>query len=150
MGLNSNGPGIALNSEILTGILLVDDEEEFISTLSERLESRNIESSVVFSGEEALAQIEKKIPRVMVLDLKMPGVDGMEVLRRVKRNSSFTEVIILTGHGSDADKELAKELGAFAYYRKPVDINTLTQTLREAYMRSEKMEDGRISDINDL
>ncbi len=71
----------------------------------------------------------------MVLDLKMPGVNGMDVLRKVKKERPHVEVIILTGHGSEKDKDLAMELGAFAYLEKPVDIEILTKTMKEAYAK---------------
>lgn len=119
--------------ELPPKILLVDDEREFVETLSERLRTRELETTVAYSGEEALSQIEKDEPEVMVLDLKMPGVDGMEVLRRVKKERPNVEVIILTGHGSEKDKALAERLGAFAYLEKPVDISVLTDTMRQAY-----------------
>ncbi len=116
-------------------VLLVDDEREFVQTLSERLQTRQMAPSIAYDGEEALSLMEKDEPEVMVLDLKMPGIDGIEVLRRVKRDHPRTEVIILTGHGSDRERELALELGAFAYLQKPVDINTLANTMKEAYAR---------------
>jgi len=68
-----------------------------------------------------------------VLDLKMPGIDGMEVLRRVKREHPAIEVIILTGHGSEKDRTACMEAGAFAYLQKPVDIEKLSETMRQAY-----------------
>lgn len=71
----------------------------------------------------------------MVLDLKMPGIDGIEVLRRLKKEHPGIEVIILTGHGSEADREMCMQLGAFAYLKKPVDIDVLSQTMREAYAK---------------
>jgi len=77
-------------------ILLVDDEIEFVHALSERLQTRNLESMVVYDGEDALAAVKDDQPEVMVLDLKMPGIDGLEVLRQVKKNHPETEVIILT------------------------------------------------------
>lgn len=116
-------------------ILLVDDEEEFIHTLSERLMTRNLESSIVYNGEQALNYVKEEEPEVMVLDLKMPGIDGLEVLRRVKRDHPNVEVIILTGHGSEREETLAKELGAFAYLHKPVDIDVLASTMKEAYKK---------------
>jgi two-component system response regulator CpxR len=85
-------------------------------------------------------------PEVMVLDLKMPGIDGMEVLRRVKRTNPGTEVIILTGHGSDREEALAAELGAFAYLRKPVDIEVLTETMKAAYRKVEEARRDRSED----
>jgi len=116
-------------------ILLVDDEIEFVHALSERLQTRNLESMVVYDGEDALAVIENDQPEVMVLDLKMPGIDGLEVLRQVKKSHPETEVIILTGHGSEKEEELAIELGAFAYLQKPVDIDKLSETMKNAYKK---------------
>lgn len=131
-------PPSILPSEELTmpsKILLVDDEKEFVHTLSERLETRNLESSVVYDGEQALESVKRDEPEVMVLDLKMPGIDGLEVLRRVKKEHPSVEVIILTGHGSEREEKLSEELGAFAYLHKPVDIDVLTKTLKEAYKK---------------
>lgn len=119
-------------------VLLVDDEQEFVNALSERLQTRKMQPAIAYDGEQALAMIADDEPEVMVLDLKMPGIDGMEVLRRVKRSNPRTEVIILTGHGSDREEVLAAELGAFAYLRKPVDIEVLTETMKAAYHRVEE------------
>ena len=113
--------------------LLVDDEKEFVQTLSERLSTRNLLSDVVYDGEQALAALDEAPPEVMVLDLKMPGIDGIEVLERVKRDHPAVEVIILTGHGSDVERERAEDLGAFAYLQKPVDIDVLARTMKAAY-----------------
>jgi CheY-like chemotaxis protein len=118
--------------------LLVDDEKEYIQTLSDRLQTRDLESTIAYDGEEALSHIEIDDPDVMVLDLKMPGIDGMEVLRKVKKERPHVEVIILTGHGSEQDKNSAMELGAFAYLEKPVDIEILTKTMKDAYDKINK------------
>ena len=116
-------------------ILLVDDEREFVHTLSERLQSRDLDAAVVYDGEEALSFVRSDEPEVMVLDLKMPGIDGIEVLRRVKLDHPAVQVIILTGHGSDKEEQEARRLGAFAYLRKPVDIDRLAEVMREAYRK---------------
>ncbi len=116
-------------------VMLVDDEKEFVHTLSERLQMRDIGTTTVYTGEQALEAIEKDEPEVMVLDLRMPGIDGIEVLRRVKQARPHVEVIVLTGHGSAEDEALAHELGAFAYIEKPVSIQRLTETLQAAYQR---------------
>ncbi|UCD16359.1 MAG: response regulator [Candidatus Zixiibacteriota bacterium] len=126
------------NIEVPPKILLVDDEKEFVHTLSERLQTRNLESSVVYDGEQALDFVKKDEPDVMVLDLMMPGIDGIEVLRRVKSEHPDVEIIILTGHGSEREKALATELGAFAYLQKPVSIDVLAQVMKEAYQRVNK------------
>jgi two-component system response regulator CpxR len=113
-------------------LLLVDDEREFVKTLSERLLMRDVHSATAYDGESALNILTEDEPEVMILDLKMPGIDGIEVLRKVKTTRPEVEVIILTGHGSEADRELCLSLGAFAYLQKPVDIDVLTETLKEA------------------
>ena len=74
----------------------------------------------------------------MILDLKMPGIDGIEVLRRVKKTNPNIEIIILTGHGTEKDKDICMALGAFAYLEKPVDIELLTKTLQAAYAKAGK------------
>jgi two-component system response regulator CpxR len=121
-------------------VLLVDDEREFVQTLSERLLMREMGSTVAYDGQSALQLIQEDEPEVMVLDLKMPGIDGIEVLRRVKQTNPDVEVIILTGHGSDADRDVCMELGAFAYLRKPVDIDILSDTLKKAYEKKHRKQ----------
>jgi CheY-like chemotaxis protein len=116
-------------------VLLVDDEREFVQTLSERLQLRDMGSAVAYGGEEALSVVAEDEPEVMVLDLKMPGVDGLEVLRKVKREHPDVEVIVLTGHGSREVEKLCTEMGACAYLEKPVDVEVLTKTMQEAYRR---------------
>jgi len=118
--------------DIPSKVLLVDDEREFVQTLSERLMMRDMGSAVVYDGESALNLVREDEPEVMILDLKMPGIDGIEVLRRVKGEHPEVEVIILTGHGSEQDRETCMDLGAFAYLHKPVDIDVLSQTLKAA------------------
>ena len=118
--------------EIPSKVLLVDDEREFAETLSERLMMRDMGSAVVYDGESALNLVREDEPEVMVLDLKMPGIDGIEVLRRVKAEHPNIEVVILTGHGSEKDREVCMGLGAFAYLHKPVDIELLSETLKAA------------------
>ncbi len=120
------------NFEAPSRVLLVDDEREFAQTLSERLSMREMGTHAVYSGESALEMVREDEPEVMVLDLKMPGIDGIEVLRRVKKERPDVEVVILTGHGSEKDRETCMELGAFAYLQKPVDIDELSEVLRLA------------------
>jgi len=130
-------PGVyrQFNFELPSRVLLVDDEKEFVQTLSERLQVRGMGSTVVHDGEQALSFIAEEEPDVMVLDLKMPGIDGIEVLRRIRQEHQGIQVIVLTGHGSKRDEETCMKLGAFAYLQKPVDIDKLSQTMQEAYRR---------------
>ncbi len=113
-------------------LLLVDDEREYIQALSERLLMRDLHSATAYDGESALNILNEDEPEVIILDLRMPGIGGIEVLRQVKTNCPAVEVIILTGHGSETDRKLCLSLGAFAYLQKPVDIEVLTTTLKQA------------------
>lgn len=118
--------------EMPSKVLLVDDERDFVQTLSERLIMRDMGSAVAYDGESALSMIKDEEPEVMILDLRMPGIDGIEVLRQVKKTNPDIEVIVLTGHGTEKDKDLCMELGAFAFLQKPVDIQVLSKTLMSA------------------
>ncbi|RJP17511.1 MAG: response regulator [Candidatus Abyssobacteria bacterium SURF_5] len=131
----------AVEFELPSKVLLVDDEREFVQTLSERLQMRDLSTAVVYNGEEALSYLNEEEPEVMILDLRMPGIDGVDVLRRVKKEHPNVEVIILTGHGTEKDAILTRELGAFAYLEKPVEIEKLAQTVKAAYekIRKEKV-----------
>jgi DNA-binding response OmpR family regulator len=124
-------------------ILMVDDEEDFVKTLAERMKMRDLDSDVALDGEQALQIVQEDIPDVMVLDLKMPGIDGMEVLRRVRKAYPQVQVVILTGHGSEKDEAEARRLGAFEYLQKPVEIEKLITTLKNAYKK--KMEDSMVA-----
>lgn len=124
-------------------ILLVDDEEEFVQTLSERLKMRDLDSEMALDGEQALDAVDNDVPDVMVLDIKMPGIDGIEVLRRVKKAYPKVQVVILTGHGSEKDEEQARKLGAFEYMKKPVNLDKLIETLKKAYRQ--RVEDVMVA-----
>jgi len=116
-------------------VLIADDEVEFIATLGARLKLRGFETTTVSSGIAALNAIEQNPPDVLVLDLKMPDLNGLEVLAKVKEDFPVIEVIILTGHGSfEAGKE-GMEQGAFDYIMKPVDLNQLIGKIKEAYLQ---------------
>lgn len=124
------------NSENPLKVLLVDDEKEFVETLSERLGFRGMEPTIAYDGNSALDYIQNNPPEVMIIDLKMPGIDGLEVLKKVKQSQSKIEVIVLTGHGSEQDKNNCLNLGAFAYMQKPVDINLLSNAMFKAYEKT--------------
>jgi DNA-binding NtrC family response regulator len=121
-------------------ILVVDDEKDFVESLSERLQMRDINPKVALSGDEALKKMDEEEPEVMVLDLKMPGMDGIEVLKKVKKAYPTTQVIILTGHGTEEARKKAEKIGAFAYMEKPVEMDTLMATMTHARSRFHKIK----------
>jgi DNA-binding NtrC family response regulator len=119
-------------------VLLVDDEKGFVESLSERLELRNLDAKIAYDGEQALEAVKEGEPDVMVLDLRMPGIDGIEVLKRVKKTHPDIPVVVLTGHGTEKDAQMAKKLGAAAYLQKPVDVDHLVGTLHKVWNRLKK------------
>jgi DNA-binding NtrC family response regulator len=119
-------------------VLLVDDEIAFVNTLAQRLRLRKLLVDTVYDGEQALTYIKEIEPDVIVLDLKMPGLHGIEVLREIKKIKRAIQVIILTGYGTDKDEEEAKKLGGFDFLHKPADIDLLMRKIKEAFL--EKIE----------
>jgi DNA-binding response OmpR family regulator len=117
-------------------VLIADDEVEFASTIVSRLNLRNYTASMVNSGKQALEAIEKDLPDVLLLDLKMPDIDGLEVLATLKKTCPDLVVIILTGHGSLEAGEMGKELGAIDYVMKPVDLKLLIEKIEKAFKRA--------------
>jgi len=113
-------------------VLLVDDEEEFVAALSERLTLRGIEVDSALNGEEALARLVEKDFEVVILDVMMPGLGGLQVLRQIKSTHPNTQVILLTGHGSTREGIEGMRLGAFDYLIKPVDIEEMLAKMKEA------------------
>jgi DNA-binding response OmpR family regulator len=119
-------------------VLIVDDEAELVSALEERLNLRGFEASGVTTGAEALSLIAEVPFDVVLLDLKMPGLDGLEVIRRIKAEQPELQVILLTGWGSEEDAEKGKELGAYDYLMKPVKIRDLVRALLSACDQEEE------------
>ena len=113
-------------------ILLVDDEQEFTSTLAERLEIRGHETVMADNGESGLGLVESQDFDVVILDLMMPGIGGLDTLRHIKKVKPDLPVILLTGHGSAKEGMEGMHLGAFDYLMKPLDINELLEKLAEA------------------
>ncbi len=113
-------------------VLLIDDEEELVFTLVERLMLRGIEVDGVTSGAEAIGRVQGKEFDVVVLDMKMPGLGGLEVMRRIRREQPGVKFILMTGRGSPEEGEEGMQEGAFAYLLKPVNIEDLTKKMMEA------------------
>ncbi len=121
-------------------VLIVDDEEELVSALVERLNLRGFGAAGVTTGADALTWIEREPCDVVLLDVKMPGLGGLDVIRRIKREHPSLEVILLTGHGALDTADEGREAGAYAYLMKPVKIDELVRVLRSAG-RSRKAEE---------
>jgi len=104
---------------------------------------RDMGSAIAYDGESALNLIKEDEPEVIIVDLKMPGINGLEVLRKVKETRPEIEVIVLTGHGNEEDRKLCMELGAFAYLQKPLDINVLSETIQQANEKIRKKKGSK-------
>ncbi len=113
-------------------LLLVDDEKDFVDTLAERLELRGFEVLTAVDGHSALRLIENDSPQLVILDMLMPGLSGLDVLKQMKTLNLQIPVILLTGRGSSAEGDEGIQLGAYDYIMKPIDINKLIQKMEEA------------------
>lgn len=116
-------------------VLVVDDEVAFANTLAQRLKMRGLQVGTAYNGEEALSKLKNEEPDVVVLDLRMPGMHGMDVLQEMKKEYPDIQVIVLTGHGTDKDEEEVKRLGGFGFLNKPTDIEALEQKIKEAFKK---------------
>jgi DNA-binding response OmpR family regulator len=113
-------------------VLLVDDEEEFVAALSERLMLRGIQVETALCGEDAIAIMQANPADLIILDVMMPVLSGLEVLKRIKASHPKSQVILLTGHGATKEGIEGMRLGAFDYLIKPVDLDELLNKMREA------------------
>jgi DNA-binding response OmpR family regulator len=116
-------------------VLVVDDEADFLESIVKRLELRGIDVDGVGDGDAALDLLARKQMDVVVLDIKMPGMDGIEALRQIRTRYPDVEVIVLTGHASQEFRRLGHELGAFDYLIKPVRLDTVLDRIRAACRR---------------
>lgn len=121
-----------MTEELKAKVLLVDDEEDFLKTLAERLENRGLKVTTATNGAEAVTDAEKNDYDLIVLDLSMPGIDGLETLKRIKARQPDAEIIMLTGQGSIRTGIEAMKLGAEDYLQKPVNISSLMDKITEA------------------
>ena len=121
-----------------TKVLLVDDEVEFASALAERLQMRNYDVKTASNGLEAMALFHNSPPDVVILDLKIPGMDGLEILSNIKKFDPTIEVLMLTGHGDMESVQKGMKIGAFEYIMKPIEIGELTSKIDKARKKREK------------
>jgi DNA-binding NtrC family response regulator len=122
-------------------LLLVDDEERFLATTKTLLEKRGVTTFTASNGVDALKQMDEHPIDVVILDVKMPGLDGTEVLRKARQNHPLTEVIMLTGHASFEAAVDGLKLGAFDYVAKPCDVSDLMKKINEAYAKKQAAEE---------
>jgi len=131
-------------------VLVVDDERDFLETIVKRLQRRKLDAVGVESGKEALEILEKQPFDVVILDVRMPGMDGIETLKEMKKKRPLMEVIMLTGHASVESGMQGMQLGAFDYVMKPASISDLLEKIRQAYERKslheKKVRDARLID----
>jgi DNA-binding NtrC family response regulator len=116
-------------------VLIVDDEAEFVDILVKRLRKRQLDATGVTSGEAALELLNAAPVDVVALDVKMPGMDGLEVLREIKQKHKLVEVVMLTGHASMEVAVEGMDLGAFDYLMKPIQIDDLVYKIQDACQR---------------
>ena len=116
----------------LMRVLIIDDEDQFVDAVVERLRLRGFEANGVTSGQDAMELLHQRSYDVVLLDVKMPGLGGLEVIRKVKEKWPDLQVVMLTGHGSTQDAEEGMQLGAFKYVMKPVKIDDLISIIHEA------------------
>ena len=114
-------------------LMVVDDEVDFLETIVKRLQARGIEVTGVESGYQALEVLDQRRPDVIILDVKMPGMDGIETLLEIKKKKPLTEVIMLTGHASVESGIAGMQFGAFDYIMKPIALDELLEKVRQAY-----------------
>lgn len=128
-------------------VLFVDDEPDFLQTLLKRMRKRSVNASGVGSGEEALVHLAQFPADVVVLDVRMPGMGGIETLRAIKKKTPLTEVVMLTGHASLEVAREGMENGAFDYLMKPVDIDDLLYKIQDAFHKK-TIQEAKIKTLN--
>ena len=122
-------------------IMLVDDEERFLSTTRKLIEKKGTPVVTATSGMEALEKLRMETVHVVILDVKMPGMDGIETLKEIKRQFPLVEVIMLTGHGTVESAVDGLKSGATDYLTKPTDINELLNKAQEAFEKRQRLEE---------
>lgn len=132
-------------------VLIVDDEEDFLESLSAALRRRNMLVSTASGGQEALEKLEKNMYSVVLLDLKMPGMDGLEALRRIKLSNPACEILLLTGIPTVETVAEGLKQGAFDYVVKPQDVELLVRKIREAFRHARsKAEEDREKQVEKI
>lgn len=122
-------------------VLLIDDEKDFVEMFSMRLEEAGEKVFTANSGQEGLEKLAQEKVDVVILDIRMPGMDGIETLKEIKKKKPLVEVILLTGHGTTETAVEGLKLGAYDYLMKPADFNEITRKLEGARIRKDEQEE---------
>lgn len=122
-------------------VLLIDDEQEFVETLAERLQTRGFSVSTALSGDEGLGRLDQMKPDVVILDVLMPGKNGIQTLKEIRERDPLVEIMMLTGHATIDTAIEGLKLGAFDYLKKPTDTKELIEKILRAYARKSEQEE---------
>ncbi len=122
-------------------VILIDDEPQFVEVLAERLEARGFSVQTALSGDQGLTKLQEQEADVVILDVQMPGRDGVETLREIKGIKPLVEVIMLTGHATIESGIQGLKLGAYDYLMKPTDTEDLVAKILRAYARKSEQEE---------
>jgi DNA-binding NtrC family response regulator len=122
-----------MSAENKIKLLLVDDEVKFLEAIAKRLELKNFDVTTASNGKEAITSAEKGLFDVAVVDFQMPGMDGTQVLKTLKENHKYLEIIMLTGHATIDSAVECTKMGAFKYLEKPYEFEKLVEVIKEAY-----------------
>lgn len=137
--------------EIKANVLVVDDEEQFLKVFSQRLEGRGLKVDTSTTGEDALKKVKGKEFDAIVLDLVMPGMSGIEALKRIRAENPDVQIIILTGHGTIEKTVEAVKEGAVDFLEKPADLNKIMEKISEAKQKKvlliEKKHEAHVKEI---
>ncbi len=132
-------------------LLFVDDEERFLASMRKRLESRDFNVTAVDRGQKAIEAAREKPMDIALVDLKMPGIDGEETLRLLKKEHPCMEIVILTGHGNIDSAVGCTQSGAYSYLQKPCEMDHLMDVLKKAYtkrvMNKHRIEEKKMDEL---
>jgi DNA-binding NtrC family response regulator len=135
-----------MDKDHLEKVLIVDDEEDFVSALAKRLQSHGWDAATAGNGKEALEKVTAQDFTAIILDLKMPGLDGIETLKRLKVINPDLQIILLTGHGSIRDGVDAMKQGALDFLEKPTDFKELLEKINTAKAQRMLLVDKNVED----
>lgn len=135
-----------MDKDHLEKVLIVDDEEDFVSALAKRLQSHGWDAATAGNGKEALEKVAAQDFTAIILDLKMPGLDGIETLKRLKVINPDLQIILLTGHGSIRDGVDAMKQGALDFLEKPADFKELLEKINTAKAQRMLLVDKNVED----